>query len=130
MASEDIATAVYREFNPEPPSLDRLERVYVDLDEARGGESVTEPLVAEIALRREGYLCELLAGHRGCGKTTELLRFSARVQKSANRRVELHRRKLGPLVLIVDDVDKVSMRMHDSGVPVGESTCSSTASRR
>jgi len=59
------------------PSGDRR---WVDCSPARGGNDVVELL----ALRIEGAsrsTAQLISGHRGCGKSTELLRLASRLEK-------------------------------------------------
>jgi len=59
------------------PSGDRR---WVDCSPARGGNDIVELL----ALRIEGAsrsTSQLISGHRGCGKSTELLRLASRLEK-------------------------------------------------
>ena len=59
------------------PSGDRR---WVDCSPARGGNDIVELL----ALRIEGAsrsTAQLISGHRGCGKSTELLRLASRLEK-------------------------------------------------
>ena len=59
------------------PSGDRR---WVDCSPARGGNDIVELL----ALRIEGSsrsTAQLISGHRGCGKSTELLRLASRLEK-------------------------------------------------
>ena len=79
--------AVYKEFSPDPPSADRLDRVYVELDDVRGGSSVARQLGRAIELSADERLCQLLAGHRGCGKTTELRRLAASLEEGSRHTV-------------------------------------------
>lgn len=82
IASLDVAT-VYRACNPSQ-TLDitrpQDRRYYVDLSKARGGDLLGE-LDATIRLFcPQEPTCQLLAGHIGCGKSTELRRLQARLQ--------------------------------------------------
>ncbi|TKJ29076.1 hypothetical protein CEE39_09485 [bacterium (candidate division B38) B3_B38] len=53
---------------------------YVDCSPARGEPSIEETLGKRI-LRSEEPLHELVSGHRGCGKSTELLRLKSYLHK-------------------------------------------------
>ncbi|MFO8040758.1 MAG: AAA family ATPase [Sodalinema sp.] len=84
IASLDLAT-VYRACNPSQ-TLDitrpQDRRYYVDLSKARGGDLLGE-LDATIRLFcPQEPTCQLLAGHIGCGKSTELRRLQARLQNN------------------------------------------------
>lgn len=82
IASLDLAT-VYRASNPSQ-SLDitRPEdrRYYVDLSNARGGDLLGELDATIRWLSPQEPTCQHLAGHIGCGKSTELRRLQARLQ--------------------------------------------------
>lgn len=70
----NLTNAVYRVFDPDEPLPPEKNELYVDLDDVRGGADVVRRLGN--AIRRAGHpTCQLLAGHRGSGKTTELLRL-------------------------------------------------------
>ncbi|MCC5899674.1 MAG: AAA family ATPase [Phormidium sp. BM_Day4_Bin.17] len=82
IASLDVAT-VYRACNPSQ-TLDvtrrQDRRYYVDLSKTRGGDLLGE-LDATIRLFcPQEPTCQLLAGHIGCGKSTELRRLQAILQ--------------------------------------------------
>ena len=54
---------------------------YVDLTEARGNEDVISELFDTIEWSEE-RTAQLFTGHRGCGKSTELLRLKERLEKA------------------------------------------------
>lgn len=70
----------YRMFDPYP--LDdpaQRERLYVDLDPVRGDAHVARTLADRIDLS-ENYTVQLLAGHIGSGKSTELYRLKGMLE--------------------------------------------------
>jgi len=77
-------TQAYNAVNPEQ-SLEPGDPRYVDFAAQRGDEHPVSVIVKRI-LRSEAnqpvrHLKQLLAGHRGCGKTTELLLLKERLEK-------------------------------------------------
>ena len=78
MADADLAQRVYREFSPEPLPPDRQTDLYVDLDEVRGKMDAVSRLERTIRFAEGKPTCQVLAGHRGSGKSTELLRLNAK----------------------------------------------------
>jgi hypothetical protein len=48
---------------------------YVDCSEARGGEDIVSLLALRIDSSPDRPMTQLISGHRGCGKSTELLRL-------------------------------------------------------
>jgi len=71
----DILTGIYNAVDPFRP-LEPNDPAYVDCEAERGDANVLLDLGPEI-LRSEKYTCQLYAGHRGAGKSTELLRLKA-----------------------------------------------------
>lgn len=71
----------YKACNPEH-ALQPGDPRYVDLAEARGAERLAETVMLRIR-RAEApdYHCQLVTGHRGSGKSTELLRLQQRLEK-------------------------------------------------
>jgi hypothetical protein len=56
---------------------------YVACADVRGGEDVVDVLFNGVAWQGEGrFSCQLFSGHRGCGKSTELLRLKARLEEA------------------------------------------------
>ncbi|MCI0696121.1 hypothetical protein L0337_29485 [candidate division KSB1 bacterium] len=77
-------TETYYAVNPEQP-LQPGDPRYVDLAPWRGSEHVVN-MIAQRIIRTEGakptqHLKQLLAGHRGCGKSTELLLLKDRLER-------------------------------------------------
>jgi AAA ATPase domain len=71
--SSDLLADIYNAFDPfEPLPADSHE--YVDCQEVRGDANVLVDLGKKI-LRSDRTVCQLYAGHRGAGKSTELLRL-------------------------------------------------------
>lgn len=67
----DLLTEIYSSFEPfYPPSKE----TYVDCQQVRGGWEVIRELGRKIT-RSKRPTCQLYTGHRGVGKTTELLRL-------------------------------------------------------
>lgn len=83
MDIHDLMRTAYRVFDPAPLAADD-EDLYVDLDDVRGGADLARRLENAIQSSDEPT-CQLLAGHRGSGKTTELCRL-ARAMESGGRR--------------------------------------------
>jgi predicted AAA+ superfamily ATPase len=54
-------------------------RYYVDLDDVRGGKDTSEILFNRIKYKQPSFSYQLFTGHRGCGKSTELLRLKEKL---------------------------------------------------
>ncbi len=67
---EDILQRVHRQFSPEALRIDQ-QNLYVDLDKVRGDAHPTQRIAKSILLA-DKPTCQVLAGHRGSGKSTEL----------------------------------------------------------
>lgn len=65
---------VFSYFQNEPISVDELDEFYVNADHGRG-KPVAGRLKRRLVLMPSGSLKILLVGHRGCGKSTELVRL-------------------------------------------------------
>jgi hypothetical protein len=77
-------TETYNAVNPEQPLLPGDPR-YVDCAPWRGDEHIVN-MIAQRIIRADAakpvqHLKQLLAGHRGCGKSTELLLLKDRLEK-------------------------------------------------
>ncbi len=70
---------VYRAFDPQLPLQPDQTDLYVNLDEVRGDADVVKQLGAKIRLA-ERPTHQVLAGHRGSGKSTELLRLKRELE--------------------------------------------------
>ena len=71
--TEKLLKDLYNAFNPSSP-LPAGDPQYVDCGEVRGDDNITLDLGLNIE-RSEPMTCQLYAGHRGAGKSTELLRL-------------------------------------------------------
>ena len=71
----DVLTGIYNAIDPFRP-LEPGDPAYVDCEAERVDANVLLDLGPEI-IRSDRYTCQLYAGHRGAGKSTELLRLKA-----------------------------------------------------
>jgi energy-coupling factor transporter ATP-binding protein EcfA2 len=72
---------IYQLVDPEEP-ISRADPRYVDLSSARGDEDFARYILRRVRNSRPGqYHCHLVTGHRGCGKSTELLSLKAELEK-------------------------------------------------
>lgn len=91
--ADDILQKVYRAFDPlEPLPADDTRR-YVDLNAVRGSSGFTHRLASPILLSgpaadqtgAETPTCQVVTGHRGSGKSTELRRLQHALEESDKR---------------------------------------------
>lgn len=81
----DLLKKAYAAFDPEPLKADGVSaQLYVDLDDVRGGTNVAARLAQKIRLSKHP-LSQVLAGHRGSGKSTELYRLQHDLERGADR---------------------------------------------
>ncbi len=66
----DLLQQIYAVFNPAPLKPGQQE-LYVNLDDVRGSVGIVSGMVRKIRLAGEPT-CQVLTGHKGCGKSTEL----------------------------------------------------------
>ncbi|MBE7384495.1 MAG: ATP-binding protein [Leptolyngbya sp. SIO1E4] len=71
----DVLTQIYNAVDPFRP-LEPNNPAYVDCEAERGDANILLDLGPSV-IRSERYTCQLYAGHRGAGKSTELLRLKA-----------------------------------------------------
>ena len=71
--NSDFLDAMYNAFDPFEP-LPAGDSAYVDCGKVRGDEDIKKDLGNKIR-RSDRMTCQLYAGHRGAGKSTELLRL-------------------------------------------------------
>ncbi|MCP4345292.1 MAG: ATP-binding protein [Desulfobacterales bacterium] len=58
-------------------------KYYTDFSDVRGGGGIIEEMESNITWADENeYTCQLFTGHIGCGKSTELLRLKAMLEKA------------------------------------------------
>lgn len=77
--TEKLLTDLYNAFDPSSP-LPAGDPQYVDCQEVRGDDNITVDLGRNIQ-RSKQMTCQLYAGHRGAGKSTELLRLKQYLQE-------------------------------------------------
>ncbi|MFO0838522.1 MAG: hypothetical protein U1D55_08320 [Phycisphaerae bacterium] len=74
---DDLRRRVYQAFDPSPlRTKDEIDRLYVELDSVRGATGLVEELGLRIDSAKP-YTVQLLTGHKGSGKSTELARLRA-----------------------------------------------------
>jgi AAA ATPase domain len=79
--SDEREHRFYEAFDPDAPAAAELDRIYVSLDEARGG-SVTRLLTRGLQNANPARpVCRLIAGHKGCGKTVELMHMARELER-------------------------------------------------
>jgi hypothetical protein len=96
--AKDILERVYQAFDPQEPLAATDDERYVDLDEVRGSIGFVHKLAEQIFLSATPT-CQIVTGHHGSGKSTELLRLQRVLQQ--------HPRK--PFVVYceaLDDIDR------------------------
>jgi hypothetical protein len=69
---------VYRFFHNKPIELKDFDQLYVDADAGRGAQ-VFDRVKLKLMQNPQASLKILFAGHRGCGKTTELVRLQKHI---------------------------------------------------
>lgn len=79
----DLLERVYQAFDP--TLLAAGPEIYVDLDAVRGAGDVVAGLESRIRLS-SGRTCQLLAGHLGSGKSTELKRLEQALGRAGEKR--------------------------------------------
>jgi len=80
---DDLRARIYRAFDPRPLGSEDMD-LYVALDDVRGNTGVVRRLAERIYLAT-GRTCQLLAGHRGGGKSTELRRLQRELAEGEPR---------------------------------------------
>lgn len=74
--SQDLLTQIYNAFDPfQPLDAEKDQDLYVDFQKARGNAKIERDLGRKIERSQNKPLAQLYAGHRGTGKSTELLRL-------------------------------------------------------
>ncbi len=76
----DLKKRIYKIFDPAEPVPADEPDLYVELDEVRGREIVVQRLKENIDLSTS-FTCQALTGHKGSGKSTELLRLKSQLEK-------------------------------------------------
>jgi hypothetical protein len=78
--SGDLDKKFYRTLNPTDP-LPADDKRYVDWSAERGSSMLIQSMAKTISWSDEPT-CQLISGHRGCGKTTELYRLRDALEKT------------------------------------------------
>ena len=74
--AQDLLSQIYNAFDPfQPLDAEKDQDLYVDFQKARGDAKIERDLGRKIERSQERSLVQLYAGHRGTGKSTELLRL-------------------------------------------------------
>lgn len=81
MAELESLRSLFNAFDPIEP-LPADDSRYVDCNKARRSENLLNELLRTIELTNRPT-CQLLSGHRGCGKTTELFRLRRQLEQAA-----------------------------------------------
>jgi len=76
---DSLTQAIYQHFSPAPVSTAEAPTIYVPLDAARGNTHVVTRLARKIRLTAK-WSCQVLAGHKGSGKSTELNRLQQELE--------------------------------------------------
>lgn len=77
----ELANSIFAAFDPDPLKASKGEiPLYVDLDSVRGDGSIAATLSDNIC-NSNGPACLAITGHRGSGKSTELARLRAKLEK-------------------------------------------------
>ncbi|MFC1795443.1 ATP-binding protein, partial [Planctomycetota bacterium] len=79
----DEIKKIYQVFDPAPLSADETD-LYVDLDAVRGSSGLVKKF-AQIIRLSDKPTCQLLAGHRGSGKSTELRRLQGELESGKEK---------------------------------------------
>ena len=77
----DVSDALYQQFDPLRPLAAHETTLYVDWQRRVGIEDVKHTLVNAFVRSGDQNIWRLFSGHRGVGKTTELLRVSQRLSE-------------------------------------------------
>jgi len=81
--TDDLARAIYHVLDPRPLRANETD-LYVDLDDVRGSAGIAQRLANKIRLSNRPT-CQVVAGHRGSGKSTELRRVQYDLQSGDPR---------------------------------------------
>jgi hypothetical protein len=82
--AKDILERVYQAFDPQEPLAATDTDRYVNLDEVRGSTGFVQRLAEPIFLSGKPT-CQIVSGHNGSGKSTELLRLQRVLQQDAKK---------------------------------------------
>ena len=77
----DSLKRIYNAFDPAPLHKGQQD-LYIDLDDVRGHSGTVARLRQKISFS-QGPCCQVLSGHRGCGKSTELWQLRQSLEKES-----------------------------------------------
>lgn len=124
----------YRACNPDQPLQPDDDR-YVDLTESRGTRQIAKSIARNIARSEHNAQIKLLfTGHRGSGKTTELLRLQKELEENSFFTIYMDTEELLDLVslsyldVLVAIAKQVQANLDASGMPLAEDLLNSIAS--
>lgn len=72
-------TQIFENFQNKPLDMDNFDRLWVNTDEVRGQRKIINILKRRLESNAIGSMKILFAGHRGCGKSTELVRLEKEI---------------------------------------------------
>ena len=78
----DLVQRIYAAFDPSPLKADNG-GLYVELDDVRGEADIVKRTSVKIRLAEGEPTCQVLAGHKGSGKSTELYRLQRELESRA-----------------------------------------------
>lgn len=81
--SDELLQKIYSAFSPAPLEPGQQD-LYVDLDPVRGGQGIVQRLARTIRLSGGQPTCQVLTGHRGSGKSTELWQLRHELQEPSD----------------------------------------------
>jgi len=80
---DSLIKDIYAAFSTSPLTVAQKE-LYIDFNEVRGGANVVNTLASRIRLQ-SGATCQVLAGHDGSGKSTELYRLQGELESGEEK---------------------------------------------
>ncbi len=120
----DSIQRVYKQFSPAPLTSGQIQMgLYVPLSDARGNENVVKRLADRIRMS-DHPVSQVLAGHKGCGKSTELTRLASALEKPES----------GPRYFVVrccadDDIDRNDVDFPDILIAIVRQLAAQLATR-
>jgi hypothetical protein len=119
--------AIYAAFSPAPLTTDQTD-LYVDLDAVRGSSGVVHRLAQRIQLA-DRPTAQVLAGHKGTGKTTELYLLKKHLSESIESKFfvvmvssdeELDRNDVDFPELLIAIIRQIAVQLRSAGIEVSE----------
>lgn len=82
--SDDRLQRIYAAFDPAPLTSESM-KLYVPLDDLRGQADIVRRVSGKIRLSNGSPTCQVLAGHKGSGKSTELFRLKHELENDSHK---------------------------------------------